>query len=126
MGLLVPLPKDGVTIAGLITDESGKTSVSLRNNRILGGGKGGVYMCEWAKGFLKKNEMGEASGPALVVATGADPEVDENVIFENATYGVHVLPGGMGRYANNTIKMNAKVAAGSGSKRRGASVLPRP
>ena len=38
MGLLVPVPKDGVTIAGLITDESGRTSVMLRRNRLYGGG----------------------------------------------------------------------------------------
>jgi parallel beta-helix repeat protein len=107
MGLLVPLPKDGVTIAGLITDESGKTSVLLRGNRIVGGGRGGVHLCEWARGVLKKNEMIQASGPALVVATGADPEVDGNTISECATFGIHVLAGGMGRYANNKISMNA-------------------
>ena len=106
MGLLVPLSQDGVTIAGLLTDESGKTSISLRRNRIFGGGHGGVHMCEWARGFLKQNQLAEASGPALVVATGADPEVDENTISECASFGVHVLAGGRGRYANNKISMN--------------------
>ena len=64
-------------------------------------------MCEWAVGFLKKNEIIEASGPALKVSSGADPEVDENTIAENASFGIHVLAGGKGRYSNNIIKMNA-------------------
>jgi len=107
MGLLVPLSKDGVTIAGLLTDESGKTCVSMRGNRIVGGGKGGVRLMEWAKGYMKLNQLIEASGPALLVESGADPEVDENTIAENASHGIHVLAGGMGRYANNKIHMNA-------------------
>jgi len=106
MGLLVPLPKDGVSIAGLITDESGRTSVALRKNRITGGGRGGVLLQDWAKGYMKENELAENSGSGLIVGQGADPEISGNVLRENAEHGVHVKAGGKGRYSSNKVHDN--------------------
>jgi len=40
MGLLVPVSTEGVDVRGLLTDESGATTVTLRKNRILRGGVG--------------------------------------------------------------------------------------
>ena len=66
MGLLVALPKDGVTIAGLITDESGKTSISMRRNNLKGGETGSVHMCDWSIGFMKENTITECNGSAII------------------------------------------------------------
>ena len=99
MGLLVALPKDGVTIAGLITDESGKTSISMRRNNLKGGETGSVHMCDWSIGFLKENSITECNGAAIIVENGADPEVTDNTIAENASHGVRIAAGGKGRFA---------------------------
>ena len=63
----------------------------MRKNKIIGGGHGkggggGVHMCDWAIGFMKDNELREASGSAIVVGEGADPEVSDNTISECAHY----------------------------------------
>ena len=105
-GLLVAMPKDGVTISGLITDESGRTSIALRKNVITGGGRGGVLMQDWATGFMKENEVSENSGSGLIVGVGADPEINGNVLRENAEHGVHVRAGGRGRYSANKVHDN--------------------
>ena len=106
MGLLVALPKDGVVIAGLLTDESGATQVTLRQNTIIGGG-GGVWLCEYARGFVKENTISELNEAAIIVESGSDPEVTANTIFECGECGIHVKEGGKGRITSNTIKDNA-------------------
>lgn len=106
MGLLVALPSDGVSIAGLLTDESGATQVTLRGNRIAGGG-GGVLLCEWARGFIKQNEMSKINGCAVIISSGADPDVSQNTIHECAAAGILVKSGGKGRLENNTVRDNA-------------------
>jgi len=103
MGLLVPQSKEGVTIAGLLTDESGRTVIHFRNNRLVGGGSGSVFLAEYAKGFLKGNNISECSGSGLVVGVGADPEVSDNTLTACAQHGLHVLAGGRGRYNSNRI-----------------------
>ena len=107
MGLLVPLPKNGVTIAGLLTDESGRTSVHFRHNRLVGGGLGSVYLADYSKGYLKGNSISECSGSGVVVGVGADPEVSDNAISMCAQYGLHVHPGGRGRFQANKISQSA-------------------
>ena len=104
MGLLVPLPKDGVTIAGMLTDESGRTSVSLRRNTLIGGKEGSVHLCDWAKGFLKENVLEACEGVSIVLGQGADPEITDNVIKASKSHGIHVTRGGAGRFANNKVE----------------------
>ena len=107
MGLLVPLQSEGVTISGLLTDESGRTSVALRGNRLVGGGMGSVLLADYAKGFMKGNVLSECSGSAIVVGNGADPEVTDNTITACAEFGLHIRTGGRGRFQANRISENA-------------------
>ena len=103
LGMLVPVSKDGVTIAGLLTDESGATSVTLRNNRVSGGGVG-VRLADNAKGFVKENVVVGCAGHGIEVSGGADPDVVANELRGCGADGLHVGVGGKGRYQNNVCR----------------------
>jgi len=103
MGMLVPLSTDGVTIAGLLTDESGATTLTLRLNNISGGKGDSVAFCDYAKGFVKENTIERASRYGLLVGLGADPDVVGNLFSHNRVNAIRVQPSGSGRYQNNKI-----------------------
>lgn len=71
--------QEGVAIRGLLTDESGATSLTLKGNRILRGGAG-VRLADNAKGFVKENEIEGCAGAGLDVSTGAEPEAASNAL----------------------------------------------
>ena len=71
--------QEGVAIRGLLTDESGATSLTLKGNRILRGGVG-VRLADNAKGFVKENAIEGCAGVGLDVSTGAEPEVAGNTL----------------------------------------------
>ena len=97
LGLLVPLPKDGVTIAGMITDESGRTSVSLRRNRLVGGAEDA---CTCAIGQRASSRRTRSACYLIVLGTEADQRSRQHDRRERAAR--HSRRGGMGR-ANNHI-----------------------
>ena len=70
----MPRCQEGIAISGLLTDESGATSLTLKGNRILRGGVG-VRLADNAKGFIKENEIEGCAGAGIDVSGGAEPEV---------------------------------------------------
>lgn len=102
LGMLVPVSKEGVSIRGLLTDESGATSLTLRGNRVRGGGIG-VRLADHAKGFVKQNDVAECASHGLEVSGGADPDVVGNTVHGCGADGLRVRGGGKGRFQDNVV-----------------------
>jgi len=66
---------------------------------------------------VKENRISSASGPAILVRDGADPDIRENTIEDSAGPGIVVTSGARGTITGNTISD----AAGSGLIVRGGA-----